>query len=102
MREYSAVTPNLHRSPDGTLFIALVASPTGVRKKAIVIERQSGAIIGAVELSGIGGTFSATLTVIEDQVDPGVRARYAVDQPRRRAPMPARPVVRRGRARRPR
>lgn len=61
-RHYGSITPELHRSPDGTVFIALVASDTGVRKKALVIDRQSGNTLAAVELGGIGGSFSATLT----------------------------------------
>jgi hypothetical protein len=61
-RHYGSITPELHRSPDGTVFIALVASDTGVRKKALVIDRQSGNTLAAVELGGISGSFSATLT----------------------------------------
>lgn len=61
-KEYGSVTPNLYRSPDGTVFIAVVASDVGVEKKALVIDRQTGNTLDTVELGGIGGTFSAILT----------------------------------------
>jgi len=60
-REHGSVAPDLYRSPDGTVFIAIVASAAGVQKKALVIDRQTGNTLGTVEFEGIGGNFSATL-----------------------------------------
>lgn len=60
-RYYSGVVPKMFRSPDGTVFIVIAASTTTDEKRAVVIDRESGAVVDDVELP-TGGTFSATLT----------------------------------------
>jgi hypothetical protein len=57
----TTVSPRLFRSPDGSVFIALVASSLDNVKKAIVLDRQDG-LSTDVELHGTGMTFAARLT----------------------------------------
>ena len=62
-RRYGSIIPELYRSPDGTIFIAVVASDTGVRKKALIIDRQNGNTLATVEFQDQHwGSLSATLT----------------------------------------
>lgn len=61
-KSFSSPTPDLYRSPDGTVFVAVVPSQVAVAEKALVIDRRTGSTLGAIEFNGLGGTVTAELT----------------------------------------
>jgi uncharacterized protein (TIGR03437 family) len=62
VRHYHTATPEIHRSPDGTLFLAVVPSDTTDTLRAVVIDRQRGTVLGQVELPR-SGPFVSSATV---------------------------------------